>query len=394
MSSVSPTSSRTGVESFHRPDAAAVSAQRRLRLLVLIPTLYGGGAERVIVTVLKGLDRSTFETILAVVDLTGAKYRGEIPADVELVDLACGRVRSALAPIRALIRERRPDVVLSTLAHLNLALALVRPLLPEGPRYIARESAVISETLKASRWPRAWRWVYRLVYRRFDAVICQSRYMYDDLVNHFGLPPHRGVVINNPLDIERVRSLAGQERERLPGDHLPGRSPLQLVAAGRLSREKGFDILLDALAQVRSRSFVLTLLGEGPLLVQLQEQARRLGLEAHVRFAGFQGNPFPYFRRADAFVLSSRTEGFPNVVLESLACGTPVIALPGPGGTAEILEGLSGCVIVDAVESTALARAIEGFAPSRIPPDAVERYAMKRVVRKFEQVLVGAAPAA
>lgn len=369
--------------------AAAAIAGRRLRLLVLIPTLHGGGAERVIVTLLRELDRTAFEPTLAVIDLSGARYRQDVPADVELVDLGCRRVRSALRPIRDLIRQRRPDVVLSTLLHLNLALALVRPLLPDGPRYVARESAIISEALRSSRWPRVLQWLYRRVYPRFDLVICQSRYMHEDLVRHCGLPPDRGVVINNPLDVERVRSMAGDAAP--PGPEFAGSrtGPLRLVAAGRLSHEKGFDILLDALALVRSRDVELAVLGEGPLKEPLQEQACRLGLQHRVRFLGFQRNPFEHFRRADAYVLSSRTEGFPNVVLESLACGTPVIALPGPGGTAEILEGQPGCVMVQSMEAQALARAIEGFSPRRVAHDAVDRYASGPIVRRFEQVLAG-----
>jgi glycosyltransferase involved in cell wall biosynthesis len=278
-------------------------------------------------------------------------------------------------------------VVLSNVLHLNLALALSRPLLPDGPRYVARESAVISEALRASRWPRLLRWVYRRVYRRFDTVICQSVYMYEDLVHHCGLPPERGIVINNPLDIERVRALAGEDSPSVAACAPPGQAPLRLVAAGRLSFEKGFDILLDALVQVRTRECSLTILGEGPLLASLQKQARRLGVDHRVRFVGFQQNPYVHFRQADAFVLSSRTEGFPNVVLEALACGTPVIALPGPGGTAEILQTQPDCTLTDAVDAAALARAIEKFQPRRVSPDAVQRYAVSTIVRSFEQAL-------
>lgn len=382
-------SRRAGEAGVDMPVPAASAVRRRLRLLVLIPTLNGGGAERVIVTLLRELDRSAFESTLAVVDLSDARYRQDVPADVELVDLGCRRVRSALRPIRDLICRRRPDVVLSTLLHLNLALALFRPLLPDEPRYIARESAIISEALRSSRWPRALRWLYRRVYHRFDVVICQSRYMYDDLVRHCGLPADRGVVINNPLDIERVRSLAGEAPPSAPWGDGSGPEPLRLVAAGRLSHEKGFDILLDALALVRSRDVELAVLGEGPLKEQLQEQARRLGLQHRVRFLGFQRNPFEHFRRADVYVLSSRTEGFPNVVLESLACGTPVIALPGPGGTRELLEGQPGCVMVQSMDAQALARAIEGFSLQRVAHDAVDRYASGHIVRRFEQVLAG-----
>ena len=130
-------------------------------VLFLIPTLTGGGAERVIVTLLTHLDRNRFKATLAVVDLRGAAFRADIPADVELVDLQSTRVLYALPSIVRLIWQRRPDVVFSTLGHLNLALSMVRPLFPRGIRTIARESSVVSETLISSRFPRLWSFLYR-----------------------------------------------------------------------------------------------------------------------------------------------------------------------------------------------------------------------------------------
>ena len=107
----------------------------------------GGGAERVIVTLLRHLNRLDFRLGLAVVDMRGGGYRDDVPEDVEFIDLRCTRVRYALPKIMRLIWQRRPDVVFSTLGHLNLALAMLRPLLPNGVRYIGREACIVSETL-------------------------------------------------------------------------------------------------------------------------------------------------------------------------------------------------------------------------------------------------------
>ncbi|MGH8628939.1 MAG: glycosyltransferase, partial [Gammaproteobacteria bacterium] len=341
---------------------ADVPGTRRRRVLLLIPSLGGGGAERVFVTLLRHLDQSQFQLALAVVDSRQAAYRADVPPNVELVDLQCTRVRYALLKIVRLIWQKRPDVVFSTLGHLNLALAMLRPLLPNGVRYIGREACIVSETLKEYTHPRIWSWAYGRFYPRFDVTVCQSAYMRDDLIDHFALPPGKAVIIHNPVDIERIRRLAAEvistDYER-PASH--SAAAPHLVAAGRLSHEKGFDLLIEALALCNGIRPRLTLLGEGPLRPALEQLAQQRGVGDRVRFAGFQKNPYPFFMQADAFVLSSRYEGFPNVVLEALACGTSVIAMPCPGGVAEIAELAGGVLLASAVDAESLSVAIRRF---------------------------------
>jgi glycosyltransferase involved in cell wall biosynthesis len=341
----------------------------------------------VVVTLLQHLDRARFEPALAVVDTRGAVFRDQVPADVEFIDLGCRRVRNAMPKLIRLLWQRRPDVLLSTLGHLNLALALLRPLLPGGTRYVARETIVVSRGLAEHRLPWLWAWAYHRFYGRFDRVICQSRDMRDDLVSAFGIDAMRTVVIHNPVDLERIRATRAASTQ-LPALH--GR--LRVAAAGRLVDQKGFDLLLDALATAKRRDLHLTLMGDGPLRGALAARVQALGLGDRVQFAGFQSNPYPTIGSADLFVLPSRYEGFPNVVLEALACGTPVVATPAPGGVREILEGIAGCVVADEVSAPALAAALDRWQPSRVPPTAVARFAVERITAAYEAELLRAEP--
>lgn len=357
--------------------------ERRTKLLFLIPTLTGGGAERVVVTLLQHLDRERFELALAVVDTRDAAFRDQVPQDVEFIDLGCRRVRQALPKLVRLLWRRRPDVVMSTLGHLNLALAIVRPLLPGRTRYVARETTIVSQGITEYRRPWLWAWAFRRFYGRFDRVICQSRAMRDDLVSHHGLDAKRTVVIHNPVDRVRIAAALGTAVQWTGPPQL-----LRVVAAGRLSREKGFDLLLDALALARRRDLHLTILGVGPLRAELGARVEARGIAARVHFAGFLRNPYPMLAAADLFVLSSRYEGFPNVVLEALACGTPVVAAPAPGGLREILDGVGGCVVADEVSAPALAAALDRWRPSRVLPTAVAPYAVERIVAAYEAELL------
>ena len=374
-------------------DLLPPTVDRRIVVLFIIPSLGAGGAERVTITLLRNLDRARFRPMLCVLTQSKRGFRDEVPADVEVFDLRVARVLSALPRIVDLIWRKRPEVLFSQLSHLNLALAMIRPLLPRQLALIGRESSIVSETVNSYRLPALWRWCYRRFYRRLDRVVCQSRRMRTDLVEQFNLPLERTILVNNPVDTERVRKLAGEHRPGCVRDG-DGRS-LQLVACGRLSHEKGYDLLIQAISEFEAGQVHLTIGGDGPLMSSLTNQVTQLGIADRVDFVGFQTNPYPYLSRADWFVLSSRFEGFPNVVLEALACGTPVIATPAIGGVSEAFEGVEGCMLLEEISSRALRRAIgEAIKQPRHRVDfrnSTRRYQVATVMDAFEGLFIAAA---
>lgn len=360
----------------------------RRHVLILLPTLNGGGAERIVVTLLRHLDRKRFRPTLAVVDLRNANFLSDVPGDVEVVNLDCSRVLHALPRILRLLWSRRPDVVFSTLGHLNLAIATLRPFMPPAPTYIARETGIVSDVNATYRHTWLWNWAYRRFYRRFDRVICQSAAMQEDLVDRHRVPVAKTVVIPNPTDVERVRSLA--ELSPSPGFETnparPSAGRLKLLSVGRMSSEKGFDLAVDALALCGHPDVEWTFVGDGPLRREVEDHARHLGVLRKIVFAGFQPNPYPYYRRAHAMVLCSRSEGFPNVVLEALTCGTPVISTPVPS-VVELLDGIQGCAVAKAITAEAVAAEIARFVPGeRVNEGAVQPYQVATIVQRYEAI--------
>ncbi len=326
----------------------------RKKVLFLIPTLVGGGAERVFSILLRHLDRSCFEPHLAVLQAQGP-YMSDIPEDVVIYDLNVSRARYALPAIVKLVRKTRPRAILSTLGHLNMVLISAKALLPRGTRLLVRETVTPSMLLpEETRHPRIWSWLYRHLYKRADKVVCLSDAMMNEMVEHFSVPREKLVRIYNPVDTQRVRQLS-----QTGGNPFCGPGP-HLVAAGRVCRAKGFDVLLDAMPAVREHlpDAQLAILGEGRLRAKLEEQVQRLGLGQSVRFLGFQQNPWLYFRHADLFVLPSRYEGLPNVVLEALALETPVVAADCPGAIREVQNCSDEMVVVRPEDPKALAEAI------------------------------------
>ena len=366
--------------------------ERRRHVLFLIPTLAAGGAERVAVTLLNHIDRSKFRLSLAVVNARGAVFSKEVPDDVEFLDLQVSRVRYALPRLIRLIWRMRPDVVFSALGHLNLALSIIRPMLPSRTQYVARESIVVSELHPAYNFPRAWDWAYRTFYGRFDDVICQSEDMRNDLARNYNIPMQKLKLINNPVDIEKIARLASLPTGACYDCNPESEDVIRLVAAGRLVHQKGFDLLIEAIALSGLKQLRVTVLGDGPLRGALEELAKEKGVENQIRFIGFQENPYAFMARADAFVLSSRYEGFPNAVLEALACGTPVIATPAPGGVGEIARSTRGVHLAAAVSAEALSTALLAFAGrSNAAQITVEHYRVGKIAREYESIFISGA---
>jgi glycosyltransferase involved in cell wall biosynthesis len=323
----------------------------RLRILLLIPHLGGGGAEQVTALLARGLSDRKYEIHLGLVAQESAQA-GAAPSTVTVHALGASRVRRGAAKILKLVRRVKPDVILSGMFHLNFAVLMLRPLFPARTLVIVRQNTTVSASLETDGLPWYTRWLYRLLYRFADRIVCQSRAMADDLVAELGITAERLAVLPNPVDFEGLRNLPGPAP-------WPGLGP-HLLAVGRLSAEKGFDLLLRAVALVR-RDFPhagLVIVGKGSEGARLKALATELGIADAVRFAGYVERPWQFYAGADIFVLSSRHEGMPNAVIEAMASGLPVVATPASGGLVELLSGRANAWVAPDVSVAGLAQSL------------------------------------
>jgi len=311
------------------------------RILFILADLGAGGAQRVILRLLHQVRGDNVEYHLGIIRNQGP-LRKEIPKHLTVHDLHARRVRYAPLKILRLCWSLKPSVVVSTLGHLNVSLLMLKPFLPRGTEVIVREANTPSVRLQQTSAPLLYRFLSRRTYPLAHWVICNSEYMRKDLLECFSIRKAKTQVIPNPVDMVKVGEEIGK------GSNPYGNGKKNVVSVGRLHYQKGFDLLIRAFERAARRDLRLhlTLVGDGPERERLKRLTDRLGAAARVTFAGHQDNPFPYMHHADLFVSSSRWEGSPNGVLESLACGTPVLAFNCPGGTAEILrEGENGWLV-------------------------------------------------
>ncbi|MGD1065074.1 MAG: glycosyltransferase [Terracidiphilus sp.] len=352
--------------------------EQRTRILLLTPSIGGGGAQHVMVLVARGLSRERFEVHLVLVR-AGDPSAGAVPPGVTVHALGAGRARAATLRLLLLVWRLRPDVILSGAPEISFLALLLRPFFPARTRVLVRQNGTVSAALAHGGVPRYTRLLYRLLYLRADRVICQSRAMAEDLARETGVRNEQIVVLPNPVDLEGI--LAARDAPSAwngPGPHL--------LAVGRLSREKGFDLLIEALAALRKRFPVadLILVGSGREEMALKALCRSLEMETAVRFAEQVDPPYEFFQGATLFVLPSRYEGMPNALLEAAAAGLPLVSTPASGGVVDLLTGQPGAWLATEVSASALTKALElalenlrpgdryhhGFFPTTAMPNA------------------------
>jgi glycosyltransferase involved in cell wall biosynthesis len=301
--------------------------KRKKRVAFIINSLAGGGAEKVMCTLLRSSRFEGQEVDISLILLDDEPAAYEPPDWLRVMQLNSRQsfIRSLVLLIGAL-RTIRPDVTLSFLTRANVASLIACHLL--GIPSIISERVNTSSHFSGGAGATVSRWLVRSTYHWARRIIAVSPGVAGDLSTSFGVPPDKLVVIANPIDVEAIQQLAGADSEIPDG-------PIT-VAMGRFVPNKNFSLLIDGFAQ-SGISGTLVVLGDGPERKALEERARDRGLAGRVVMPGFSKNPFPIISRAQIFVLPSNAEGFPNSLLEAMSLGIPVISTNCASGPSDVL---------------------------------------------------------
>ena len=365
-------------------------------IALYLPSLIGGGAERVMFMLANAFASRGYRVDLVLAKAEGP-YVSDVSEQVRIVDLGASRVIASLPGLMRYLREERPVAVLSAMGHANVVAVVARALARVSARVVVSEHAHFSSSqANASSVvrSRAMGSMMRWAYPRADGIVAVSKGVADDLASAIGVPRAGIEVVYNPVATDDLGALSQQEP-----DHawLAPDGPPVVLGVGRLTAQKDFSTLIHAFARVRAgREARLMILGDGNRRQELEALIKRLGLVNCVSLPGFVTNPYAYARRAALFVLSSRWEGFGNVLVEAMACGTPVVSTDCPSGPAEILEDGVWGRLVPVGDAEALAKAMEATLEEPEHPDVVKRAAAFDVDQAVDgylgALLAGAGP--
>ena len=299
--------------------------------------LHSGGGEKVTVDMMNYFSENGYEVLLAIMEMKGMHIASLSP-EIRIIDLKTDRFSRAFFKCISFMRNERPDTVFSSSVHFNVM--MLASLFFSG---ISAKSIVRVGIPLSILFDKFTSWKDRLIipaltrffYGKADAVVANSYGIASDIAKVTGMKEENIKVIYNPKDIGAIKKMAESE---LPAVFKEHKGPF-IVSAGRFTEQKDYPTLIEAFALVRNNIQAhLVLLGDGTVRQHITDMVNRLGISDHVSFEGNQMNPYVFMKNADVFVLPSRWEGLPNVIIEALLCGAKVVATDSPaGGSRELL---------------------------------------------------------
>ncbi|NBM53727.1 glycosyltransferase [Proteus sp. G2669] len=360
------------------------------KILFIIPSLTGAGAERIITHLINNINKEKFNIELLLVFDVKHTFLEKITSNIKIYELKKNKsLKFCLFDILKSVKKIKPDTVFIGSGHLGL---LLSPLIifNKKVKWIVRETNFAS--LNTTKY--LAKVFYNLFYKNYDLIIAQCDDMRKDLINIFNIPSHKIHTINNPIDTDYIDSqLSCNINEKIELSE----NKINIIACGRLTYQKGFDLLLKNISKKKlsSNKYHLTIIGVGEndkrdISIKLHKIVVKYNLESIVSFVGFKDNIYNWLEKADVFILSSRFEGFPNILLEAIYCGTPAISNICPGGINEIINESNG--IVFDIEKELVADKIEellniNFSRETLKKSIKNKYGIKEIIYLYEKIL-------
>lgn len=309
---------------------------RNVDLALFLPSMVGGGAERVVLNLLKGIPENSLNVDLVLASKKGP-YLSQVPSWVNIIDLGTGRIIKSILPMLKYLKSVKPDAIISHISHVNVVTCMAHKLAGSESFLGIVEHNTLSVKKNLNAKENVVKFLMRRAYLRANSIIGVSKAVTDDLQDHLSLPKEKMKTIYNPVVSENLIEKSKED----PNHKFTGGDHKVVIAVGRLTEQKNFPLLLNSFKIVNNKqaNSRLVILGEGEDRQKLEALVSELMLEDVVDMPGFVDNPYAFLGSSNCFALSSSWEGLPTVLIEAMASGCPVVATDCPSGPMEILEG-------------------------------------------------------
>lgn len=349
------------------------------KICIILPSLSKGGAEKVAFHILNNLDLEKYELYL-LQTLKEGDYVKKLRKEIKVSVLNSKAARYSIFKIYKELKNIKPDIVIVFSMELATVIGLAIVPFFKNISFIARELNIQSLLTKN----KLRLYLLRLAYRNYRKIISQSKDMTNDLIENTKVNRSNIVEINNPVDIEEINKVIHNSKEKVFDLEYKN-----LVCVGRLVEQKGFDLIIKIMPLLMKEKIRLYIIGEGQQKQYLKNLIDSLSLNNIVFLLGKRENPYVYMKEADLFILSSRFEGFPNVLVEANACGTYAICNNCLGGVNEIISNGMNGEIINFTEKEKVAEIIKKNLESK--KDSYEivnyiekKYSIKKIIKKYE----------
>lgn len=354
-------------------------------------SLDGGGAERVYLQLATNLIEKGFKVDLVLVSAKGT-YLQYLPSEVRVIDLKCRHAITSLFSLVIYLIKNKPSVLLSTQHYPNAIALLASKISLFKGKTIIRQANMLMPFLenKSGFVEKTMHWLLMRLSKQASEVITLNKTMADEFHQLTRMSKSKIHIINNPVNYKSIKlnsKLPVNHRWLQESENIP-----VIIAVGRFYEQKNFKFLINSFAELLKKRVVrLIIIGDGPLRPDFEVLVNKLAIDEFVDMPGFQENPYAYMSKASVFVLSSSWEGFPNVLVEAMACNTPVIATDCPGACAEILENGKWGELVTVDNIHELVRALENVLTRHKHPNVqlrIQDFEINKIVEKYIKVML------
>ena len=354
---------------------------KNLNICFFISSMHGGGAQRVLSILANEFSKRDYRVDLILAQKKGP-YLKDISNRVNIVDLRTSSIIKSILPLVGYFRKDKPDILTSALHHANIA-AIIAKIISRTPvKLLIRQDSYykLPANLKQAL-------PEKTLYKKADYIIAVSEGVADSLINTLKIPKEKIKVIYNPIF---DKSITEKAKQKVFHPFFQDKRYQIILGVGRLARVKDFPTLIKAFHSIKTDSMRLMILGEGRERKELENLVQELGLEEYVSMPGFVENPYAYLAKASVFVLSSKCEGLPNVLIEAMACGTTVVSTDCPGGPYEILEGGKYGKLVPVGDIAKLAEAISDSLKTPTEKELLisraKYFSVERAINEYEKL--------
>lgn len=346
----------------------------RIKIFFILPSLKAGGAERVISFVSQSIDKNKFDPYLLV-----AGFENDAVYDVSDINVFYfnkHRILTAIPHFLKFISKYKPDIVMSSIAHVNKAMAIISPLF-RNTKFIGREATVLGQNNNQKVSKTSLVSILPNNFNKLDALICQSRDMAKDMTENFNVPEDKIYVINNPIsNLPKIK------------DPLPIANYKRYITVGRLTPIKGHLRILNVLSKL-NMPFKYTIIGDGELKDEIFKKAKSLSILENIEHIPYTNEVYKFLAKHDLFLQGSYVEGFPNALLESCAVGTPVLAFNAPGGTKEIIENeINGFMVDDEDHYLKALKSELNFNSEKVRESVLRKFNQEIIIKQYEDLFI------
>lgn len=359
-------------------------------VIIVINTLNSGGAEKNCVVICNKFVNQGIDVDLWVTRFSETPNIKLLDSRVQITPIAGKRVRNSLMKLKKLLTQNKSKTILVFSIELIIPITFINTLYRCNHRIIGRSTNTLSLVYAEQRFIHKIFTIAIMQYslNRIDGVIAQSTGMKVDLIHNFGLNNDKIQIIHNPS--YNFHSSTSENDESTQTQN-------EILFVGRLTKQKGLNYLIDAFKLVTERipEIHLRIVGSGELEQEIKTKVIELELNNSVTFEGYQTDLIKYYKKASATVLTSLYEGFPNVLVESISVGTPIISFDCKSGPSDIvLTGING-ILVEHLNVVSFAKAIEDVLSRKIKFDkqtvinSSQRFKLDIIIDQYKHILFG-----